>query len=61
MMKVIQNSISPPILDLEIMKTPPRYPLIKGSPTISRACPNFPKIFIFNFVEFSLDFFFNIQ
>jgi hypothetical protein len=36
-----------PILDLKIMKTPLRYPLIKGSPAISRACPNFPKIFSF--------------
>jgi hypothetical protein len=61
--KIISNDESyskfniSPILDLKIMKTPLRYPLIKGFPPISRACPNFPKIFSSNFVEFSLDFF----
>ncbi len=49
-MKIIQNSISSPILGLKIMKTPPRYPLIKDSLAISRASPNFPKIFSSNLV-----------
>jgi hypothetical protein len=61
MTKFTQNSIS--LLTLHVKKLQnhlQEISLIKGFP-IEKACPNFPKSFSFDLVEFSLTKLFNIQ
>jgi hypothetical protein len=41
--KMTQNSISPPLLSLKIMKSAPRNPLIENFLAIPRAHSSFPK------------------
>ncbi len=59
-MKITQNSTSPsPILRLEVHLQ--EIPLIKGFTIISRACPNFPKQFSLDSIEFSMTILLNVQ
>ncbi len=50
--KSLKFNISP-AWGVKIMKSPQEIPFIKNFPIISKACPNFLKIFNFDFVEFS--------
>jgi hypothetical protein len=61
-MKVSKKFNISPTLGLKITKSPPRNLIdyYKGCPTMPRACPNLPKIFNFDFIEFSMTIFFNI-
>ncbi len=51
-----------PTLGLKITKSPPRNLIdcFKDFPTMPRACPNFLKIFSFDFIEFPMTKLFNI-
>jgi hypothetical protein len=59
-MKITQNSTSPPPT-LHFKVHLQEIPLIKGITIISRACPNFPKQFSLDSIEFSMTILLNVQ